>query len=60
MDDDGSTIATVSAPRAIEEPTPVAAAETVEPTEPELIRKAKGEDEEGEGEPEKEKEKEKK
>ncbi|HEY7569264.1 MAG TPA: 50S ribosomal protein L25/general stress protein Ctc [Gemmatimonadaceae bacterium] len=57
MDDDSSTIATVSAPRAIEEPTPVAAAETVEPTEPELIRKPKGEDEEGEGEPEKEKEK---
>jgi large subunit ribosomal protein L25 len=57
MDDDTSTIATVSAPRAIEEPTPVAAAETAEPTEPELIRKPKGEDEEGEGEPEKEKEK---
>lgn len=57
MDDDTSTIATVSAPRAIEEPTPVAAVETAEPTEPELIRKPKGEDEEGEGEPEKEKEK---
>ena len=60
MDDDTSTIATVSAPRAIEEPTPVAAVEGAELAEPELIRKPKGEGEEGaEEEPEKEREKEK-
>lgn len=60
LDDDESTIATVVAPRAIEEPTPAAAAEAAEPAEPELIRKPKGEEEEGaEGEPEKEKDKEK-
>ncbi len=60
MDDDSSTIVTVAAPRAIEEPTPVAVAETAEPTEPELIRKPKGDEEGAEAEPEKEKEKEKK
>ncbi len=60
MDDDTSTIATVAAPRAIEEPTPVAAVETAEPAEPELIRKPKGEEEGAEEEPEKEREKEKK
>lgn len=58
LDDDESTIATVVAPRAIEEPTPVAA-EAAEPAEPELIRERKGEEEEG-AEPEPEKEKEKK
>jgi large subunit ribosomal protein L25 len=60
LDDDESTIATVVAPRAIEEPTPVAAAEGVEPAEPELIRKPKGEEEGAEGEEQPEKEKEKK
>jgi large subunit ribosomal protein L25 len=54
LDDDASTIATVGAPKAIEEPAP--AAEAVEPTEPELIRERKPE-EEGAEEPEAEKEK---
>ncbi|HJU75454.1 MAG TPA: 50S ribosomal protein L25/general stress protein Ctc [Gemmatimonadaceae bacterium] len=55
LDDDESTIATVVAPRAVEEPTPVAA-EGAEPAEPELIRERKGDEEEGaEAEPEKEK-----
>lgn len=54
LDDDEATIATVGAPKAIEEPTPVAA-EAVEPAEPELIRKPKGEEEGAEEEGEKEK-----
>jgi len=60
LDDDTLTIATVAAPRAIEEPTPVAAVEGAEPAEPELIRKPKEGEEGAEEEPEKEKEKEKK
>ncbi len=56
LDDDELTVATVGAPKAIEEPTPVA--EAVEPTEPELIRERKGDEEGAEAEPEgKEKEK---
>jgi large subunit ribosomal protein L25 len=55
LDDEESTIATVSAPKAVEEPTP--AAEAAEPAEPELIRERKAEDEGAEGEGEKEKEK---
>jgi len=46
LDDEESTIATVVAPKAIEEPTP--AAEAAEPAEPELIRERKGEEEGGE------------
>lgn len=51
LDDDEGTIATVVAPRAVEEPTPVA--EETEAAEPELIRKAKDEEEESEEEQEK-------
>ncbi|MGQ0642433.1 MAG: 50S ribosomal protein L25/general stress protein Ctc [Gemmatimonadaceae bacterium] len=46
LEDDEATIATVVAPKAIEEPTPTA--EVVEPVEPELIRERKGDEEEGE------------
>jgi len=45
LDDDESTVATVVAPKEIEEPAP--AAEAAEPAEPELIRERKGEEEEG-------------
>ncbi|MEW5918073.1 MAG: 50S ribosomal protein L25/general stress protein Ctc [Gemmatimonadota bacterium] len=53
LDDEDSTVATVAAPKAVEEPAPVA--EAAEPAEPELIRERKGEEEEAEGEGEKEK-----
>jgi large subunit ribosomal protein L25 len=54
LEDDEATIATVVAPKAIEEPT--AAVETAEPAEPELIRERKADEEGGEeGEAEKEK-----
>jgi large subunit ribosomal protein L25 len=53
LDDEESTVATVAAPKAVEEPTP--AAEAAEPAEPELIRERKGEEEGAEGEGEKEK-----
>ena len=46
MDDEETTVAIVSAPRAVVEETPVAGAEGAAPAEPELIRKAKA-DEEG-------------
>jgi large subunit ribosomal protein L25 len=51
LDDDESTIATIVAPRAVEETAPVA--ETPEVAEPELIRKTKEEEEEAEEESEK-------
>lgn len=50
LDDDELTVATVGAPKEIEEPTP--AAEAAEPAEPELIRERKGDEEEAEAEPE--------
>jgi large subunit ribosomal protein L25 len=50
LDDDELTVATVGAPKEIEEPTP--AAEVAEPAEPELIRERKGDEEEAEAEPE--------
>jgi large subunit ribosomal protein L25 len=54
LDDDEATIATVAAPKAVEEEAP--AAEAAEPAEPELIRERKGEEEGAEeGEAEKEK-----
>lgn len=53
LDDDELTVATVGAPKEIEEPTPVA--EAAEVAEPELIRKAKGEEEVSDEEAEKEK-----
>lgn len=43
LEDDEATIATVVAPKAVEEPAP--AAEAAEPAEPELIRERKGEEE---------------
>ncbi|MGH7714150.1 MAG: 50S ribosomal protein L25/general stress protein Ctc [Gemmatimonadaceae bacterium] len=56
LEDHAATIATVGAPKAIEEPTPTA--EAVEPAEPELIRERKDEEEAGEEEAaDKEKEK---
>jgi large subunit ribosomal protein L25 len=51
LDDDESTIATIVAPRAVEETAPVA--EIPEVAEPELIRKTKEEEEEAEEESEK-------
>jgi hypothetical protein len=51
LDDDELTIATIVAPRAVEEVAP--AAETPESAEPELIRKAKEDEEEGDEEQEK-------
>jgi large subunit ribosomal protein L25 len=44
INDESDTVVTVSAPKATEEPTPVAAAEPA-PGEPELIRKTKAEEE---------------
>ncbi|MGQ0539113.1 MAG: 50S ribosomal protein L25/general stress protein Ctc [Gemmatimonadaceae bacterium] len=51
LEEDEATIATVVAPKAQEEPVPVA--EPTEPAEPELIRKPKGEEEEAAEEAEK-------
>ena len=53
LDDDQLTVATVGAPKEVEEPTPVA--EAVEAAEPELIRKAKDDEEGADEEAQKEK-----